>query len=356
MRRIREVLRLHAAMGNNVSAIAQGGGMSRSTVREYLKRATAAGIDVVSADTMTDEALEAALFGPPDEPKRPLPDWAKLDEELRKHKHVTRKLLWLEYKADHPDGYEFSQFKLLLKAWQKDSGRGLSMRQVHRAGEAVEVDYAGDKVTIVDQGAERDVNIFVACLPCSGLIYAEGSWTQGADDWLSSHVRLFRFLGGVPAKVTPDNLKVGVTHASYWDPVINASYAALIKHYRTVVLPARVRRPKDKPSAECGVIQAYRWLLAPLRNQQFFSLAEFNKALADRVAELNDRPMAPPREGSRRSLFEAVERGALKSLPTEPYVVGEWRLRLKVNVDYHILIDRRDRRAGPGCLNRFPRR
>jgi transposase len=341
MRRIREVLRLNAAMGNNVSAIAQGGGMSRSTVREYLKRATAAGIDVVSADTMTDEALEAALFGPPDEQKRPLPDWAKLDEELRKHKHVTRKLLWLEYKADHPDGYEFSQFKLLLKAWQKDSGRGLSMRQVHRAGEAVEVDYAGDKVTIVDQGVERDVNIFVACLPCSGLIYAEGSWTQGADDWLSSHVRLFQFLGGVPAKVTPDNLKVGVTHASYWDPVINASYAALIKHYQTVVLPARVRRPRDKPSAECGVIQAYRWLLAPLRNQQFFSLAEFNKALADRVAELNDRPMAPPREGSRRSLFEAVERGALKSLPTEPYVVGEWRLRLKVNVDYHILVDRR---------------
>jgi transposase len=341
MRRIREVLRLNAAMGNNVSAIAQGGGMSRSTVREYLKRATAAGIDVVSADTMTDEELEAALFGPPDEPKRPLPDWAKLDEELRKHKHVTRKLLWLEYKADHPDGYEFSQFKLLLKAWQKSSGRGLSMRQVHRAGEAVEVDYAGDKVVIVDQGVERDVNIFVACLPCSGLIYAEGSWTQGADDWLSSHVRLFQFLGGVPAKVTPDNLKVGVTHASYWDPVINASYAALIKHYRTVVLPARVRRPKDKPSAECGVIQAYRWLLAPLRNQQFFSLAEFNKALADRVAELNDRPMAPPREGSRRSLFDAVERGALKSLPTEPYVVGEWRLRLKVNVDYHILVDRR---------------
>ena len=215
MRRIREVLRLHAAMGNNISAIAQGGGMSRSTVREYLKRATAAGIDAVSADTMTDEALEAALFGPPEEPKRPLPDWAKLDEELRKHKHVTRKLLWLEYKADHPDGYEFSQFKLLLKAWQKEvrarpvdapgpprrrSGGGrLCRRQSHhrRPGRRARRQY------------------FVACLPCSGLIYAEGSWTQGADDWLSSHVRLFRFLGGVPAKVMPDNLKVGVTHASY---------------------------------------------------------------------------------------------------------------------------------------------
>ncbi|MBF0374105.1 MAG: DDE-type integrase/transposase/recombinase [Alphaproteobacteria bacterium] len=117
--------------------------------------------------------------------------------------------------------------------------------------------------------------MFVACLPCSGLIYAEGSWTQGTEDWLSTHVRLFQFIGGVPARVVPDNLKTGVTHASYWDPVINASYAALIRHYGTVVLPARKGKPKDKPSAESGVIQVYRWLLAPLRNQKFFSLPEF---------------------------------------------------------------------------------
>jgi transposase len=341
MRRIREVLRLSAAMGENISAIARGGGMSRSTVREYLARAKSAGVDAVSSAGMTDEALESALFPPLAEAKRPLPDWAKVDEELRKHKHVTRKLLWLEYKAAYADGYEFSQFKLLLKAWQKSSGRGLSMRQVHRAGEAVQVDYAGDKFIIIDQGAEREVNIFVACLPCSGLIYAEGSWTQGAEDWLSAHVRLFQFIGGVPAKVVPDNLKTGVTHASYWDPVINASYAALIKHYGAVVLPARVRKPKDKPSAENGVLQAYRWLLAPLRNQKFFSLPEFNQALSARVTELNDRSMAPPREGSRRALFEAIERAALKPLPAEPYVIGEWRLRCKVNVDYHILLDRR---------------
>lgn len=117
-------------------------------------------------------------------------------------------------------------------------------------------------MTIIDQGVVREVNIFVACLPCSGLIYAEGSWTQGTEDWLSTHVRLFQFIGGVPARVVPDNLKTGVTHASYWDPVINASYAALIRHYGTVVLPARKGKPKDKPSAESGVIQVYRWLLA----------------------------------------------------------------------------------------------
>jgi transposase len=340
MRRIRDVLRLRAEFGHNISAVASSAGMSRSTVRDYFRRADAAGIEPAAATAMTDEALEAALFPPLVEGKRPLPDWAKIDEELRRHKHVTRKLLWLEYKADHPDGYEFSQFKLLLSAWQKTSGRGLSMRQVHRAGEAVQVDYAGDTVTVIDQGATREAQIFVACLPCSGLIYAEATWTQGQGDWLASHVRLFAFIGGVPSKICPDNLKVGVTHASYYDPVINASYAALIKHYGTAAVPARVRKPKDKPSVEGSVLQIYRWLLAPLRKRQFFSLTELNAALRERLTELNNKPMAPPREGSRRALFEAVERAALKRLPTEPYVVGEWKVSLNVNVDYHIAIER----------------
>jgi transposase len=340
MRRIKEVLRLWAELGPNVSAVAAGAQTSRATTRRYVERAKAAGIDAAAAAGMTDEALEAALFPPPTEKRRPEPDWAKLDGELRRHKHVTRELLWREYKETHPDGYELSQFKLLLKAWQKASGRGLSMRQVHRAGEAVEVDYAGDTVTILDHGIERAAQIFVACLPCSGLIYAEGTWTQGQEDWLSAHVRMFAFIGGVAAKVVPDNAKVGVTHPSYWDPVINPSYAALIKHYGTAVVPARVRKPRDKPSVESSVIQAYRWLLAPLRHRQFFSLAEFNQALGERLAELNDRPMAPPRQGSRRALFETVERAALKPLPAEAFVIGAWQTDCRVNVDYHIVVDR----------------
>jgi transposase len=179
----------------------------------------------------------------------------------------------------------------------------------------------------------------VACLPCSGLIYAEASWTQTSEDWLGAHVRLFGFLGGVTAKVVPDNLKVGITHASYYDPVINASYAALIKHYGSAVVPARSRKPRDKPGVENGVLQAYRWLLAPLRHRQFFSLAELNQAIALLLVELNDKPMAPPREDSRRTLFEAVERAALRSLPTEPYVLGHWEIGVTVNIDYHVAVD-----------------
>jgi transposase len=341
MRRIREVLRLRAELGANVSAIATGAGLARSTVRAYLRQAAGAGIDGITAPALSDAALEAALFAPaPSVASRPMPDWAALDAELRRHKHVTRKLLWLEYKATHPEGYEFSQFKLLLSQWQKASRRGLSMRQVHRAGETVEVDYAGDTVTVVEAGVARAAQLFVACLPCSGLVYAEASWTQGHQDWLSAHVRLFAFLGGVPAKVVPDNLKVGVTHASFYDPVINASYAALVRHYGTAVVPARVRRPRDKPSVENGVLQACRWLLAPLRHRQFFSLVELNEALGRLLVELNDKPMAPPRADSRRSLFEAVERAALKPLPAEPYIIGQWKIAATVNVDYHIAVDR----------------
>lgn len=252
MRRIREVLRLRAELGPNLSAIATGTRLARSTVRAYLRRAAAAGLACGAEVALSDAALEAALFPPAAVASagRVVPDWAAIDQELRRHKHVTRKLLWLEYKAEHPDGYGFSQFKLRLSEWQKASGRGLSMRQVHHAGETVQVDYAGDTVAVSDGTTPRAAQIFVACLPCSGLIFAEASWTQAQEDWLASHVRLFAFLGGVPAKVVPDNLKVGITHASYYDPVVNASYAALIKHYGSAVVPARPASRATSPASK----------------------------------------------------------------------------------------------------------
>jgi hypothetical protein len=150
-----------------------------------------------------------------------------------------------------------------------------------------------------------------------------------------SEANLFLVAGGVTYAILL-NQKVGVTHASYYDPVINASYAALIKHYGTAVIPARSRKPRDKPGVENGVLQACRWLLAPLRHRQFFSLAELIQAIALLLGDLNDKPMAPPREGSRRSLFEAVERAALKPLPIEPYVIGHGAT---VNLDYHVAVD-----------------
>jgi transposase len=212
------------------------------------------------------------------------------------------------------------------------------MRQVHRAGETLEVDYAGMRLTVVELGKPREAQIFVACLPCSQLAYAEASWTQGQEDWLGAHVRALDYIGGCPEKLVPDNLKSGVTAASYYDPVLNRSYHELARHYGIAIVPARVRRPRDKSTVELSVKQVERWVLAPLRHRQFFSLDEANAAVMEQIEGFNRRPFSPPREGSRRSLFEAIERAALKRLPREPFVIGQW-LTARVNVDYHILVD-----------------
>ena len=133
---------------------------------------------------------------------------------------------------------------------------------------------------------------------------------------------------------TPDNLRSGVTKACYYDPEINASYAELARHYSTVILPTRTDRPRDKAAVEAGVLVVERWVLAPLRKLQFFSLAELNKAIRPKVAELNERAFRGE-PTSRRELFEELERQALKPLPAQRYELAEWK-KVTVNIDYHV--------------------
>jgi len=343
MRRIKEVLRLRVSLGDNLTAIAAGARVARSSVRKYLKRAEAAGFDPASAESMADEVLETALFPtqPPLPGNRPtpVPDWAAIDQDLRRNRYVTLKLLWLEYKSTYSDGFGLTQFKHHYLEWRKQARPGLSMHQTHRAGETVQVDYAGSTIGVTIDGSIKQAQLFIACLPATGLIFVDPTWTQQHDDWLSSHIRLFEFLGGVPAKVVPDNLKTGVTHASYYDPLLNPSYAALIKYYGTAVVPARARKPKDKPSVENAVLQGCRWIIACLRNRQFFSLPELKQAVQVLVTDLNDKPLSSPREGSRRTMFEAIERSALRPLPVAPYTIGEWKIEKTVSKDYHVLLD-----------------
>lgn len=338
MRRIREVLRLKFELGLSTAATAASARIARSTVKQYLDRLASTGLSYEQARAMDDADLDRRLFATPavNSVDRPVPDWSGLERQLR-GRGVTLKLLWLEYLADHPDGFRYTQFCERFHAWQQSS-RPPTMRQQHRAGEALQVDYAGMTLTVRDAGTERQAQVFVACLPCSNLIYAEASWTQGIEDWLAAHVRTFAFLGGVPARLVPDNLKAGVTAASFYDPVLNRSYHELARHYDTVVVPTRVRRPRDKADVEQAVKLVEQWVLAPLRHRQLFSLAEANTALRAQVDALNDRPFAPPAEGSRRTLFEAIERAALKPLPVAPFVIGRW-LTARVTLDYHIAVD-----------------
>ena len=270
MRKVKEVLRLRYELGMSYSQIRQSCGASLGTVNNLLTRAEQAGLTTWDqVRDLDEEALEKRLYQRADDghwlEARLLPDWAEVDRDLRRHKHLTVKLVWGEYIQAHPDGYGFTQFCEYFRRWRREQGRTVTLRQEHRPGAALQVDYAGDTVVVMDAGVAREAQIFVACLPFSGLIYAEATWTQRVEDWLSSHVRAFTAIGGVAAALVPDNLKSGVTKANFFDPVLNASYYELARHYGTAVLPARPRKPRGA-LANAGGGTSRRWRMRCCRS------------------------------------------------------------------------------------------
>ena len=260
-----------------------------------------------------------------------------MHRELQRHKGVTLRLLWLEYRTVHPNGYQYSRFCDRYRAWR---GRlDVVMRQVYRAGEKAFVDYAGPKFEVVDRstGEACDAMVFVGVLGASNYTFVDVTWSRALPDWVMSHVRTFEFWGGVPELVIPDNEKAGVRKASRYEPDLNPTYQELATHYGTTVLPARPRAPQDKAKVEAAVQNVERWIMAPLRNQTFFSLGELREAIAPLLAALNERPFQKT-EGSRRSWFEDLDRPALKPLPAQRYEYAEWR-KARVNIDYHIQVE-----------------
>lgn len=328
MRKIEEVLRLHHAGGRSNREIAQVVRASPTTVGEYLRRARLAGIGWPLPEGLSELALEAALFPslPASKVKRPEPDWAGVHRELGR-KGVTLDLLWQEYREAHPEGYQYSAFAKQLP---------VTLRQSHAPGERLFVDYSGQTLPIIDPGTGevRQAQLFVAVLGASNYTYVEASWTQGLGDWISAHVRCLEFLGGVPEILVPDNLRSGVRQASFYEPDLNPTYQDLAGHYGVAVLPARVRKPRDKAKVEAGVLLAQRWILARLRHQHFFSLEAVNRAIGPLLLQLNARPFKRL-PGSRQSLFEQLDRPALKPLPTTRYEFAEWK-RATVGIDYHV--------------------
>lgn len=336
MRKIKEVLRLHLELGLGLRQIGRSLHIPHSTVREYLDRAASAGLGWPLPEELSDTQLEQRLFPPaPCIPAkdRPLPQWAEIHTEL-KRKGVTLTLLWEEYRSQYPGGYQYSRFCDLYRDW---CGKlTTSMRQIHKAGEKMFVDYAGHTLPIVDRstGEIREAQIFVAVLGASSYTFAEATRSQALADWIGSHTRALSFFGGVPQIIVPDNLKSGVTKPCRFDPDINPTYNDLALHYGTAVIPGRVRKPKDKAKAEVAVQVVERWILARLRNRTFFSLAEANAAIAELLEDLNSRPFKKL-PGSRRQAFEALDQPALRPLPETPYEFAEW-LKARVNIDYHI--------------------
>lgn len=334
VRKIKEILRL-GAEGLSNRAIASSVGIGHTTVAEYRRRAHAARLTWDRCRDWTQAELEARLFPAtaPSSVQRPQPDWPKINKELRR-KAVTLQLLWEEYKQTHPDGYQYSQFCEHYRRWARTLK--VVMRQTHRAGEKVFVDYAGMTVPVVEpeSGEVRPAQVFVGVLGASSFTYAEATWTQDLSDWIGSHVRMYEFFGGVPAVTVPDNLKSGVKHACFYEPDINPSYQELAAHYGTVVLPARVRRPRDKAKVEAGVLLVERWILARLRDRSFFGLSELNGEIASLLDVLNDRPFQKL-DGTRRTLYTTLDRPALRPLPPVRYEYAQWK-KVRVNIDYHV--------------------
>jgi len=340
MRKIKEVLRLKWTHKLSNRKIAKSCFISRSTVADYLLRAKLAGLSWPLDPELDDTAIENLLFPVRDKSvpaESRMPDMDYLYREL-KRKSVTMQLLWYEYKQANPDGYQYSQFCNLYRQWVKKLD--LTLRQEHRAGKKIFIDYAGQTVSIVDPktGEITESQIFLATLGASNYTFAEASPSQDLPSWIKSHVHAFAFFGGVTEILVPDNLKAGVTNPCRYEPDINPTYQDLAEHYGTTVIPARSRKPKDKAKVESAVFVAERWILAALRNHTFFSLNELNRAIAEKLRDLNNRKFQKLNT-TRRQLFETIDRPALKSLPSRPYEYAEWK-KARVNIDYHIEIYR----------------
>ena len=340
MRKIKEVLRLKWDQKLTNRQIAKSCSISHTTVREYHLRAELAGLSWPLDPKLDDTAIEHLLFPrcrKPGPNKRQMPDMKYLYQEL-KRKSVTLQLLWYEYKQSNPEGYQYSQFCNRYRQWAKKLD--VTLRQEHRAGEKMFVDYAGQTVPIIDPctGEIRKAHIFIAVLGASSYTYAQASLAEDLPSWIKAHIHAFEFFQGVMEIIVPDNLKAGVTSPCRYEPDINPTYQDLAEHYGTTVIPARSAKPRDKAKVESAVLVAERWILAALRNHTFFSVAELNEAIAQKLPALNNRRFKKL-DTSRKRLFDTLDKPALKALPPRRYEYAEWK-KARVNIDYHIEIDR----------------
>ena len=344
MRKLHEILRLHFELKLSQRQIARSSNLGQSTVNDYLARFKRAGLSWPLPAELSEAELESTLFPtagqspatlPPDSK---LPDWKYIQQELQQHKHTTLQLLWEEYRATHPEGYSYSRFCHHYETWKRQ--QHIIMRQEHRPGEKMFVDWAGDTIPVQDgeTGTPHDASLFVAVLGASNYTYAEAFWNEQLEAWIGAHLHAFDFFQALPELIIPDNLKTGVSRACRYEPDLNPTYQEMAQHYGVGVLPARRRKPRDKAKVEVGVLIAERWILAALRHRKFFSLGQLNQAIGELLEKLNDHPFKK-REGSRSRLFLEVERPAMRPLPSERFDLSVWS-QATVNIDYHVQVDR----------------
>ena len=334
MRKLREVARLFLELKLGVRPIARACDISPSTAHTYMEKLKELGAGYGEIMEMNDDLLSDLLFPKVEQTvSKPLPDFVYLTGEMKK-KGVTLQLLHEEYKRDNPGGYERSQFYHLYGDWARKVDP--VMRFTHKAGEKMFVDFSGDRPHYQDPttGKRIDVELFVSVLGASSYIFSCAVPDQTGESFVKCNIKAFEFYGGCTECLILDNLKAGVTHACYYDPEINKTFAAMAEHYNIAVIPTRVAKPRDKAKVENAVLQAQRRIIAALRNRLFFDITELNEAIMEEVKKLNNRPMTRINK-SRSELFLEVEKPALKPLPAERFVFASWK-KAKVHIDYHI--------------------
>lgn len=321
MNKIKQILRGHFD-GHGSKQLSKLMGVSRNTVKSYLKRFRQTGLSFEEVNQLSDEGLAELILGPPspvqqsDRLETLLPLLPGIVKKLRT-KGMTRQRLWEEYREKHPDGFQSSQFRKHIREYV--GRQGLTMHFDHPAGEKVFIDYAGKKLHVTDPetGEHFPVEVFVATLGCTQYTYVEATYTQQKPDFIGSCTRMLEFFGGVPRVIVPDNLRSAVSKGSKYSPVLNETFETFAEHYNTTIIPARPRQPREKSLVEGAVRLVYQRIYVELQGKVFLSLESLNEALFTLLANYNDYALRG--EESRREQFETLERSSLLALPELPY-------------------------------------
>jgi transposase len=341
MRKIKEILRLHFEQKLGQRQIARSVSTSQSTVHEYLARMKAAGLTWPLGQEWDEGRVEQALFPPGQTParlpQRTQPDYQHIREQLEKHRDLTIELIWEEYREQHPEGYSYSRFCKLYRSWKKR--QDLTMRQDHRPGEKLFLDWAGATIPVHQpDGSTRPAAVFVSALGVSSYTYAEAVEDQQMANWLKVQMNALEYYGGATQLLIPDNTKTGVTRACIYEPDLNPTYQEFARHYKVAVMPTRPRKPRDKAKVESAVQVVQRWIVMRLRGRRFFSVAQINEAIRELLVYLNNRPFRKRKDESRASLFAKIDKPALQPLPASRYDLSQW-IQARVNIDYHVAFD-----------------
>ena len=337
--KIVDILRL-AETGMGHRAIASHAGCGKSTISRLLATCREKGIGHGKAVEMPESELHRLIYPETEKAKRKAaeePDWQAIHEELMKRPNLNLQFMWEEYREQHADGKSYAWFCDQYRKYRKGSGREVSLYHERKAGELMEVDWAGDTLTcMVDAatGAVSEAHFFVATIGYSLYPYVEAFPNEKEANWIQAHVNAFNYYGGVPRIIEPDNCKTAVKVPQYYEPIIHSAYWEMAQHYEVAIVPARVRKPKDKAAVEEGVRWVETWLMGKLRNQKFFTYPELNREINKLMSELTKRPFQK-REGSRHSEFEKIDKEALRPLPKTRFELADIRMK-QVGDYYHL--------------------